>query len=238
MLQTVRVLTASLATMAFLLPPSTDLAAPGDAPAPLDRPGQILHAARAITVRTRGGGNLGVDLPRGRAVQVVGLRGQTVLLEPISADADLLRQFGVRRIPRYAVPRASLQADFLDPGTWAALRDRELARLRARWPQADPMQIEKIFDGEPFIGMSLEQAEEAVGGVIFSREGRGAPEGHEEIWRIGRRARSAELRQWSEGRERGIKARTFEEYLAQKTRAELRFRDRILIAIDATPPGR
>jgi len=117
-----------------------------------------------------------------------------------------------------------------------AARERDLARLRERWPGAGPGTIERIFAGEPFPGMSLDQAEEAVGSLIFSRERPGGVE-EEELWKIGRRPRSAELRQWSESRERGIRARTFEEYLDLKTRAALRFRGGILIAIETPAPG-
>jgi len=232
-----RMLCAALMMATFVLLRPPVLPARGAAASAPPRPGEILYAARAITVRTRGGGNLAVDLPRGRALQMIGMRGEIALLEPIPADADLLRQFGVRKLPRYAVPRAELDAAFLDRGSWMAAREHELARLRERWPGTVPGAIERIFAGEPFPGMSLDQAEEAVGALIFSRDRRSAAEGDEELWKIGRRSRSAELRQWSESRERGIRARTFEEYLDLKTRAALRFRGGILIAIETPTPG-
>ncbi len=40
------------------------------------------------------------------------------------------------------------------------------------------------------------------------------------------------LRQYSEGRERGNRARTFEGHLRERTRALLRIRDGLVVAID------
>jgi hypothetical protein len=196
-------------------------------------PGQVLHAARRVTLRTRGGGNLAVDLPRGRAVQVIALKGDAVILGPGQADADLLRQFGVRKIPRYAATREQIASEFLSPEAWAEVRERERRRLRERWPSLSADQADRILEGEPWVGMTLEQAEEAVGSVVFSRDRREGPRGVEETWRIGRRPRSAELRLFTEGRERGIRSRTFEDYLAAKARAVLRFRDGLLEAVEA-----
>ena len=196
-------------------------------------PGQVLHAARLVTLRTRGGGNLTVDLPRGRAVQVVAVKGETVLLGPVRSDADLLRQFGVRRIPRYAATRTQIGSEFLPEPAWREILEGERRRLRGRWPDLTPDQADRILRGEPWAGMSLEQAEEAVGAVLFSRERRDGPDGPEETWRIGRRPRSAELRLFTEGRERGIRSKTFEDYLAEKTRALLVFRGGVLHSVDA-----
>ncbi len=201
------------------------------------RPGQIVCAARPTTVRTRGNGNLKVDVPRGRPLRVAALRGEVVILEPSPPDADLLRQFGVRKIPRYSIRRSQVEADFLPEEEWKRQRDQEVSRIRERWPALTVDQVERILLGDPWIGMTKEQAEAAVGGVLFSREERDTSDGKEEVWRIGRRPRSAELAQFTEGRERGIKARTFEEYLVLKTRALLRFRDSLLVAIEAPPAG-
>ena len=189
-------------------------------------------------VRTKGSGNLSVDLPRGRTVVLRGISGDMALLAPAPADADLLRQFGVRRVPVYKVPRSQLEQDFVTLEAWQALREESTRRIRERWPGLAPLEVERILLGDPFVGMSVEQAEEAVGSVVFSREGRDGPGGKEEVWRIGRRSRAAELRQFTEGRERGVRARTFEEYLVFKTRALLRFRDGILVEISAPGPER
>jgi hypothetical protein len=201
------------------------------------RAGEILHAARATTVRTRGSGNLLVDLPRGRALRVAAIRGETAILEPCPEDADLLRQFGVRRLPRYALPLARLRDEFVTPREWEKMRADALARIRGRWPDLDALRQERIFAGEPWPGMTREQAEEAVGGVLFSRETRAGSDGPEEVWRIGRRSRSAELVQFTEGRERGLKTRSFDEDLERKTRALLHFRGGLLVSIEPSTPG-
>ena len=54
-------------------------------------------------------------------------------------------------------------------------------------------------------------------------------------WRVGRRPRSAELRLYTEARERGERARTFEEFLGTCTRAVLTFKGGVVVAID--PPS-
>ena len=61
--------------------------------------GRLIVAARSTMVRTKGSGNLSVDLPRGRTVVLRGISGDMALLAPAPADADILRQFGVRRVP-------------------------------------------------------------------------------------------------------------------------------------------
>jgi hypothetical protein len=213
------------------------LLAAGGTPRPDSRvrSGQILYVATPTTVRTRGAGNLSVDLPRGRALLVADVVGETLVLSPSSADADLLRAFGVRRIPRYTAALTRVGIDFLDPPAWARLRDQAVGRLRERWPALSAAEAERIFQGEPFIGMSLDQAGEAVGSLAISREPQDSSDGPVETWRIGRRPRAAELRLYTEGRERGVGAKTFEQYLAGKTRAILRFRAGILVAIE--PPS-
>jgi len=60
----------------------------------------------------------------------------------------------------------------------------------------------------------------------------------EETWVIGRRSRSAELRAFTERRERGLRAATFEEWLRQRARAVLRLRHGRVIAVEAPAPER
>ena len=220
---------AALAAAVLLSP---DVFTSGAPAAGLPAPGDILVAIRTTTVRTRGGGNMRVDLPRGRAVRVVEARPDGLLLEPEPADAVLLRSYGIRKTPRYTAPPAQVEADFLPRPAWVALRDAGVAAIRGRWPDLTALQGEAIFRGEPFPGMTREQAEAAVGEVILERSEGGS--GGEDTWRIGARSRSAELRLFTEGRERGLKAMSFEEYLKGRTRAVLRFRHGRLEAID--PP--
>ncbi len=209
--------------------------APAGASGPRALVGRVLYVAARTTVRTRGAGNRSVDLPRGRAVVVSDVQGQTLVLVPCASDVDLLRAFGVSKVPRYTAALSQVGVEFLDAAAWALLRDECLKRLRERWPALRDDEITRIFGGEPFPGMSLEQAEEAVGAVALSRERQDGPDGAIEIWRIGRRPRSAELRLFTEGRERVAAAGTFEEYLAGRTRAILRFQAGVLVAIDPQP---
>ena len=164
---------------------------------------------------------------------MIAVKGETVILGPALSDVDLLRQFGVRRIPRYAATRTQIGSEFLSEPAWMEILEGERRRLRGRWPALTPDQADRILLGEPWAGMTLEQAEEAVGAVVFSRDQREGPDGAEETWRIGRRPRTAELRLYTEGRERGIRSRTFEDYLAGKTRAILRFRGGVLVSVDS-----
>ena len=175
-------------------------------------------------------GGMVVDLPRGRAVVLMEIEGENAILAPGPWDVDLLRQYGVRRIPRYRVPVARLHADFLARDVWERLAAEAAARLRERWPGLSGDQAARLMKGEPWVGMTVEQAEEAVGAFVFARESDGSESG--EVWRIGRRSRAAELRQYSEGRERGNRARTFEGHLQERTRALLRFRNGLVVAIE------
>jgi hypothetical protein len=212
------------------------VAGDGDRASTAPDPGAILFAGRPVGVRTLAGG-LVVDLPRGRAVKLVEFQGDTAILEPSPPDADLLRQYGVTKIPRYRISRSRLRTEFLDGDAWERLRATEIERHLARWPKLTPDQAARLVGGEPFLGMSLEQAEEALGEVVFSRSRRETARGPQTVWRIGRRSRAAELRQFTEGRERGIRTRTFEDYLLVKTRALLRFEDGILMAIERPEAG-
>jgi len=197
--------------------------------------GQVLYVANPTTVRTRGNGNLSVDLPRGQAVVLVGLGADRVILAPAAPDAELLRAYGVRKLPRYTASSALLVGDFLPEQAWRKVRDEGVRRVRDRWPAITPEQAERIFRGEPYPGMTEDQAEEAVGPYVLAR-GPVAGQDAEIAWHVGRRPRSAELRIYTEGRERGARARTFEEFLRTKVRATLTFRDGVLLSIDA-PAG-
>ncbi len=216
-------------------------AAAPDQPAPSadgsePAPGAILVAGRPVGARTVRGG-LVVDLPRGREVAVVRIEGTDAIIEPGPHDLDLLRRYGVRRIPRYRVPLETLQESFLTGDAWKHFVEVETARLLRRWPGLSRGEAARLLRGEIWIGMTDGQAEEAIGPFVFSRETEGSPGGVETTWRIGRRSRSAELQEFTAGRERGARARTFEQHLAAKTRSVLRFRKGVLVAIEHAGPG-
>lgn len=195
--------------------------------------GQILHVAHPTTVRTRGSGHISVDLPRGRAVVLVELRSDAAVLAPAPPDGEMLRAYGVRRTPRYTAGRAQLLSDFLPAAAWQKARRDGVGRLRERWSALTQDQAERIFHGEPWVGMTEEQAEEAVGAVVLAR-GPVAGQDGATVWTVGRRPRPAELRIFTEARERGPHPRTFEEFLKGKARATLTFQDGVLASID--PP--
>lgn len=223
---------AALAAAVLLIPGALPAPPPAaTAPAGPPAPGDILVAVRTTTVRTRGSGNIGVDLPRGRAVRIVEWRPDGVLIDPDPADAAMLRSYGVRKIPRYTATPDQIEKDFLPRSAWTLFRDTEIAKIGDRWPDLTADQAAAIFRGDPFAGMTIEQAEAAVGGVILERS---AGPHDAETWRIGAKSRGAELRLFTEKRERGMKAGSFEEYLKTRTRAVLRFRDGRLAAVD--PP--
>jgi hypothetical protein len=196
-------------------------------------PGSILYAARPTTVRTRGGGNLSVDLPRGRAVVIVDLGPDSAVLAPAPPDAETLRTHGVRRMPRYTASRAQIAADFLTAEAWASARREGMLQVRQRFASLTDEQAERVFLGEPWIGMTEELAEETLGALVLAR-GPVAGRGSATAWTVGRRTRSAELRVYTEARERGARARSFDEYLKSRIRATLTFEDGLLVAID--PP--
>ena len=194
----------------------------------------MLYVLNPTTVRTRGGGNLSVDLPRGQSVVLVSLGGDRAILAPGRADASLLRAYGVRKPPRYTATAAQVAADFVPAAEWDKAREEGVRRVRERWPALGAGQAAKIYLGEPFVGMTEEQAEEAIGRLVLAREPVPGEEGAA-AWRVGRRPRSAELRLYTEARERGERARTFEEFLGTCTRAVLTFKGGVVVAID--PPS-
>jgi hypothetical protein len=209
------------------------VATAGDAAASDLRPqvGEVLYVLNPTTVRTRGSGNLSVDLPRGQSVVLVSLGGDRAILAPSQADATMLRAYGVRKPPRYTATTAQLAADFVAAAAWDRAREEGMRRLRDRWPNLSADLAGKIFLGEPFVGMTEEQAEEAVGRLVLARGP--APGGDGAVaWTVGRRPRPAELRLYTEARERGPRARDFEDFLATRTRAVLTFRGGVLVAID------
>ena len=196
--------------------------------------GGVLYVLNPTTVRTRGGGNLSVDLPRGQSVVLVAVGGDRAILAPGPADVSLLRAYGVRKPPRYTASTAQVAADFVPAAEWEKAREEGVRRLRDRWPDLSADLAGRIFLGEPFVRMTEEQAEEAVGRLVLAR-GPVPGEDGAVAWTVGRRPRPAELRLYTEARERGARARTFEEFLAGRTRAVLRFRGGVLVAID--PPS-
>jgi len=173
-----------------------------------------------------------VDLPRGQAVVLVSVGGDRATLAPGRAEASLLRAHGVRKPPRYRAEAAQIAADFLSAPDWEKARRDGVRRLRERWPDLTDETAGKIFLGEPFVGMTEEQAEEAVGRLVLAREPAPGEEGS--LWKVGRRPRSSELRLYTEARERGEHARSFEEFLATRTRAVLIVRHGRVVAVD--PP--
>jgi hypothetical protein len=196
--------------------------------------GGTLYVLNPTTVRTRGSGNLSVDLPRGQSVVLVSLAGDRAILAPGQADATLLRAYGVRKVPHYTIPASQLAKDFGTASQWGSAREAGVRRLRERWPDLSADLAGRIFLGEPFVGMTEEQAEEAVGRLVLARQTAPGPDGAI-AWTVGRSPRQAELRLYTEGRERGPRARTFEEFLATRTRAVLTFKSGALVAID--PPA-
>ncbi len=196
--------------------------------------GGVLYVLNPTTVRTRGGGNLSVDLPRGQSVVLVSVGGDRAILSPGRADVSLLRSYGVRKPPRYTASAVQVAADFVPAAAWDRAREEGVRRIRERWPDLSPDLAGKIFLGEPFVRMTEEQAEEAVGRLVLAR-GPVPGEDGAVAWTVGRRPRPAELRLYTEARERGARARTFEEFLAGRTRAVLRFRGGVLVSID--PPS-
>lgn len=161
------------------------------------------------------------------------MSADAAILAPAPSDAEMLRAHGIRRSPRYTVSRAQLAADFLGAEAWVQARREEVLRLRERYPSLSEDQAERMFLGEPWIGMTEEQAEETLGALVLARGPVPGQDGTR-TWMVGRRPRSAELRVFTEARERGARARTFDEFLRSRIRASLRFEGGVLVAID--PP--
>ena len=193
--------------------------------------GQLLYVLNPTTVRTRGSGNIAVDLPRGQPLRLVELPGDRAILEPSDSDAGLLRAYGVRRTPRYVATLAQLKADFVSRPDWEKAREIGVRRLLERWPDLTQDQAARIFLGVPYVGMTAAQAEAAIGPLVLSREPVPGEDGAL-VWKVGRRPRSAELRLYNEARERGPHAHTFEEFLTTRVRAVLTLREDVVSEID------
>jgi len=196
--------------------------------------GQVLYVLNPTTVRTRGS-SLGVDLPRGQVVVLVDLSADRALLAPGPSDASLLRAYGVRKPPRYVATPSQIAADYLPRPAWEKARETGVHRLLDRWPDLTPGQALRIFLGQPFVGMTEAQAEEAVGPLVLSREPV-AGEAGAVAWKVGHRPRSSELRLYNESRERGRRPATFDDYLSTRVRAIVMLRGGVVSSIEA-PEG-
>jgi len=196
--------------------------------------GQVLYVLNPTTVRTRGA-SLGVDLPRGQSVVLVDLTADRALLAPGPSDASLLRAYGVRKPPRYVATPSQIAADYVPRPAWEKARETAVRRLLERWPDLTPDQALRIFLGQPFVGMTEVQAEEAVGPLVLSREPV-AGEAGAVAWKVGHRPRSSELRLYNESRERGRRPPTFDAYLSTRVRAVLMLKAGVVTAIEA-PEG-
>ena len=120
--------------------------------------------------------------------------------------------------------------------TGAALkRCVEAIMALERWPDLTSDQALRIFLGQPFVGMTEAQAEEAVGPLVLSREPV-AGEAGAVAWKVGRLPRSSELRLYNESRERGRRPPTFDGFLATRVRAVVTLRAGVVAAIEA-PAG-
>ena len=114
-----------------------------------------------------------------------------------------------------------------------------MRRLLKRWPDLGEDRAGRIFLGQPFVGMTEEQAEEAVGPLVLSREPVQGESGTV-VWKVGRRPRTAELRLYNEARERGRQARSFEEFLSGRVRALVTVRAGVVASLgppDNQTPG-
>ena len=199
-----------------------------------DLVGQVLYVLNPTTVRTRGS-SLGVDLPRGQSVVLVDLTTDRALLAPGPSDASLLRAYGVRKPPRYVATPSQIAADYVPRPAWDKARETAAHRLLERWPDLTSDQALRIFLGQPFVGMTEAQAEEAVGPLVLSREPVPGEAGAV-AWKVGHRPRSSELRLYNESRERGRRAATFDGFLSTRVRAVLTLRAGVVAAIEA-PEG-
>jgi hypothetical protein len=199
-----------------------------------DLVGQVLYVLNPTTVRTRGA-SLGVDLPRGQSVVLVDLTADRALLAPGPSDASLLRAYGVRKPPRYVATPTQIAADYLPRPAWEKARETGARRLLERWPDLTPEQALRIFLGQPYVGMTEAQAEEAVGPLVLSREPVPGVAGAV-AWKVDRLPRSSELRLYNESRERGRRPATFDGFLSTRVRAVLTLKAGIVATIEA-PEG-
>ncbi len=82
--------------------------------------------------------------------------------------------------------------DFVSEAALAGIREAKMKEYAERWPGLTPDQALMIFSGQPFLGMTPEEAQEAVGWLVHRRSKRLTKEGEEELWEVGKRSMGAQ----------------------------------------------
>jgi hypothetical protein len=82
--------------------------------------------------------------------------------------------------------------NFVSEEESASVRDAQVALFMEKWPGLSKEQALKIYQGEPFLDMTTDQAAEAVGWLVHRRSKRVTKEGQEEMWEIGKRSLAAQ----------------------------------------------
>jgi hypothetical protein len=152
------------------------------------RNGEVFVATKQVKLQTRTFLlKLPVEAQRGERWEVIkrNRNNVTVTIGPNDPRRDMLKSAGMKKLPQYEVSTSIFDAAFVPENQWPEARKALAAELKRRFDSLSIEECEKLIEGELWIGMKKEHADEAVGNRIFRKETRETQEGEFENWRVG-----------------------------------------------------
>jgi hypothetical protein len=130
---------------------------------------------------------LPVEAQRGERWVVLkrGKNKVTLTFGPDDARREAIKSAGMKKLPEYEINAHIFASSFVPEYQWPEARKALASDLQRRFRDLSIEECEKIIEGELWIGMSKEQAAEAVGNRVLSKEIRESKDGKSESWRVG-----------------------------------------------------
>jgi hypothetical protein len=150
--------------------------------------GEVFVATKQVQLQTKTFLlKLPVEAQRGERWEVIKRNKNKVTLTfgPKDSRRDMLKSAGMNKLPEYEVNSSIFDAGFVHENQWTETRKALAAELKRRFESLSIEECEKLIEGELWIGMKKEHAEEAVGNRVLKKEIRETQEGKSENWRVG-----------------------------------------------------
>lgn len=150
--------------------------------------GEVFVATKQVQLQTKTFLlKLPVEAQRGERWEVIkrNKNNVTVTFGPNDPRREKLKSAGMKKLPQYEVNTATFDAAFVHESQWPETRTALAAELKRRFDSLTFQECEKLIEGELWIGMKKEHADEAVGNRILKKETRETQEGQFESWRVG-----------------------------------------------------
>ena len=150
--------------------------------------GELFVAKSQVGLRTKSAlFSYPVEAQRGEVWEVVTLSKSKVVLTfgPDDYRRAQMTEIGIRTLPKYKLSREAFDASFVEVSVWPDARRTLAIALKNRLPALDLDSLERIVDGDVWVGMPIEAAQEAVGSRILQRETTETIDGESEWWSVG-----------------------------------------------------